>query len=141
MHPRIVRAAVSNDPIDTDQLARDTLTDATGALVTFNGVVRNHDDGRAVTGIEYSAHPAASELVEEVAETIATRFDLHALAVVHRVGKLAIGDTALAAVVAASHRGEAFSAIAALVDEVKDRLPVWKLQRFADGTEEWSNCP
>lgn len=141
MHPRIIRAAVSNDPIDTDQLARDTLTDATGALVTFNGVVRNHDDGRAVTGIEYSAHPAAGELVAEVAHTIAERFDLHALAVVHRVGKLAIGDTALCAVVAASHRGEAFAAVAALVDEVKDRLPVWKLQRFADGSEEWSNCP
>ncbi|MDO5727220.1 MAG: molybdenum cofactor biosynthesis protein MoaE [Bowdeniella nasicola] len=141
MHPRIIRACVSSEPIDVAALASDVLVDEAGALVTFNGVVRNHDGGRAVSGIEYSAHPTAQDLVGQVAHDIAARFDVHALAVIHRIGPLTIGQTALGAAVASSHRQEGFAAIAALVDEIKARLPVWKLQRFADGSHEWSNCP
>ncbi|MFM7598454.1 MAG: molybdenum cofactor biosynthesis protein MoaE, partial [Actinomycetota bacterium] len=76
----------------------------------------------------------------EVAADVAARYDVIALAVVHRVGPLAIGDCALAAAVSAAHRGEAFAACTALVDEVKARIPVWKHQHFDDGTDEWVNC-
>ncbi|MDO4606685.1 MAG: molybdenum cofactor biosynthesis protein MoaE [Bowdeniella nasicola] len=141
MPARVICAEVTSAPIDTAALEQATECAAAGAVVTFRGIVRNHDDARAVTALDYSAHPSATEVVKDVATDIADRFDVHALAVVHRVGALQIGDAALVAVVAASHRGEAWACIAALVDEIKDRLPVWKLQKFADGSEEWSNCP
>jgi molybdopterin synthase catalytic subunit len=80
--------------------------------------------------------------VAEVAKEIASRYSgVRALAVSHRVGPLAIGDVALACAVAAEHRKEAFAVCSELVDEVKRRLPVWKRQVFADGTDEWVNCP
>ena len=141
MSARVVHAAVTEDAIDVAALESETTRPEAGALVTFVGAVRNHDEGKDVDAIEYSAHPAAGELVRDVACDIADGFDVHALAVVHRVGPLKIGDAALVAVVAASHRQEAFQCVAALVDEIKARLPVWKLQKFSDGTEEWSNCP
>ncbi|MDO5700847.1 MAG: molybdenum cofactor biosynthesis protein MoaE [Bowdeniella nasicola] len=138
---RVRAAAVQSDPIDVAALRRAVDDPRAGALTIFEGVVRNHDGGREVTHIEYSAHPAAAQLVRDVACDVAERFDVHGLALVHRIGELGIGDRALVAVVATSHRAEGFAAIAAAVDEVKARLPVWKLQHFADGTEEWSNCP
>ncbi|WP_016700433.1 molybdenum cofactor biosynthesis protein MoaE [Actinoalloteichus spitiensis] len=113
-----------------------------GAVVTFSGEVRDHDHGRAVRDLEYVAHPSAEQVLREVAEDVARRLPgLRALAVSHRAGWLAIGECALACAVAADHRAEAFAACAELVDEVKRRLPVWKRQRFADGGEEWVNCP
>jgi molybdopterin synthase catalytic subunit len=111
-----------------------------GATVSFAGVVRNHDDGRAVTLLQYEAHPSAETILREVAAEIAADPQVYAVAVSHRVGALAIGDVALAAAVSTAHRAEAFAACARLVDEVKARLPVWKRQVFADGTEEWVNC-
>ncbi|GAA2006754.1 molybdenum cofactor biosynthesis protein MoaE [Nakamurella flavida] len=108
-----------------------------GAVVSFSGVVRDHDGGRGVTELEYQAHPGAAAVVAEVAADIAAREGVLAVAVSHRVGLLGIGEVALAAAVAAAHRGEAFSACQELVDEVKRRLPVWKRQVFTDGTEEW----
>jgi molybdopterin synthase catalytic subunit len=110
-------------------------------VVTFAGVVRDHDHGRAVTAIEYVAHPDASRLVARVAADVAARSDVDALAVRHRVGPLAVGDCALGVAVAAAHRAEAFQAAALLVDEVKRLLPVWKRQEFPDGTDEWVDCP
>jgi len=110
---------------------------AAGAVVSFAGVVRNHDDGRSVTELEYHAHPSAPDVVAEVAAEIAARDGVISVAVSHRVGMLAIGDIALAAAVSAAHRGEAFAACSDLVDEVKHRLPVWKRQVFDDGTDEW----
>lgn len=111
--------------------------DAAGAVVSFAGVVRDHDGGRGVAELEYHGHPSAARVVAEVAADIAARDGVIAVAVSHRVGMLAIGDIALAAAVSAAHRAEAFAACAALVDEVKARLPVWKRQVFTDGTDEW----
>nr|WP_244264003.1 molybdenum cofactor biosynthesis protein MoaE [Corynebacterium ciconiae] len=128
------------EPIDMAALSAAVACPEAGAVVTFDGRVRNHDHGHSVTSLEYSAHPAAGRIIVEVAEEIAERFDLHAVAVYHRTGALGIGDVALGAAVASSHRQEAFAAIAALVDAIKLRLPVWKKQYFADGTYEWSNC-
>ena len=100
--------------------------------------VRDHDGGRAVRGLEYSAHPTAGKVVAQVANDVAARSTgVRAIAVSHRIGPLGIGDVALACAVAADHRKEAFAACAELVDEVKRLLPVWKHQLFADGTDEW----
>ena len=111
---------------------------AAGAVVGFAGVVRDHDGGRTVTRLEYSAHPSAQQTLADVAAEIAA--DCHgvrAIAVSHRIGTLQIGDAALVAAVAADHRGAAFETCERLVDAVKARLPVWKHQFFADGTDEW----
>jgi molybdopterin synthase catalytic subunit len=112
-----------------------------GAVVSFCGVVRDHDGGRSVTELEYVGHPSATDVIAEIAREFAARDDVHAVAVSHRVGLLAIGDVALACAVSASHRGQAFTACAELVDEVKKRLPIWKRQVFTDGQEEWVDCP
>jgi molybdopterin synthase catalytic subunit len=114
---------------------------AAGAVVSFGGVVRDHDGGRGVTELEYVGHPTAQDVLTEIAAEFAARPDLHAVAVSHRIGMLGIGDVALACAVSAAHRGEAFAACAALVDEVKHRLPIWKRQVFTDGEEEWVACP
>jgi molybdopterin synthase catalytic subunit len=112
-----------------------------GAVVSFCGVVRDHDGGRSVTELEYVGHPSATDVITAIAREFAARDDVHAVAVSHRVGLLAIGDVALACAVSASHRGQAFAVCAELVDEVKKRLPIWKRQVFTDGAEEWVDCP
>jgi molybdopterin synthase catalytic subunit len=112
-----------------------------GAVVTFLGVVRDHDHGRAVTLLEYEGHPTAAAVLREVAAEVAAEPEVRAVAISHRVGVLKIGEVALVAAVSAAHRAAAFAACARLVDEAKARLPIWKRQVFADGTEEWVNCP
>src|SRR3954451_10691738 len=112
-----------------------------GAVVSFQGVVRDHDHGRGVAVLEYEGHPTAAAVLREVAEEIAADPQVHAVAVSHRVGRLAVGDVALVAAVSTAHRAAAFQACARLVDEAKARLPIWKHQVFADGTDEWVNCP
>ena len=112
-----------------------------GAVVSFQGVVRDHDDGKDVTLLEYEGHPNSAAVLREVAGEIAADPEVYAVAVSHRVGVLQIGDVALVAAVSTAHRAAAFAACARLVDEAKARLPIWKRQVFADGTEEWVNCP
>ncbi|GGQ45407.1 molybdenum cofactor biosynthesis protein MoaE [Couchioplanes azureus] len=112
-----------------------------GAVVSFQGVVRDHDHGRGVTLLEYEGHPSAAAVLREVAAEIAADPEVYAVAVSHRVGTLRIGDVALVAAVSTAHRAAAFAACARLVDEAKARLPIWKRQVFTDGTEEWVNCP
>lgn len=138
----VLRAVVTEDPLDVEEHARLVSCATAGAVVSFAGVVRDHDRGRAVRRLDYSAHPSAGEVIARVAAQLAAAHPaVQALAVSHRLGALAIGDTALACAVSAAHRGEAFTACAALVDEVKLALPVWKRQEFTDGSEEWVNCP
>ncbi|MGH3685278.1 MAG: molybdenum cofactor biosynthesis protein MoaE [Pseudonocardiaceae bacterium] len=138
----VVRAVVTEDPLDVEEHARVVSQPAAGAVVSFSGVVRDHDGGRGVRALEYSSHPDAGDVIMRVAAQIATAHpEVLGLAVSHRIGPLAIGDSALACAVAAAHRGAAFAACAALVDEVKLQLPIWKRQEFSDGSEEWVNCP
>ena len=137
---RIVRAAVTEQKILLSEHERLVARDAAGAVVGFAGIVRNHDAGREVQRLEYSAHPHAEQILFEVlAEVAAASPGVHAVAASHRIGPLQIGDAALVAAVAAEHRAAAFDTCARLVDAVKDRLPVWKHQFFADGTDEWVN--
>lgn len=136
----VVRAALTDQPIDLTE--HETLVghQAAGAVVSFAGVVRDHDGGRNVTRLEYSAHPSAEQTLADVVAAVAAESrGVRAIAVSHRVGTLHIGDAALVAAVAADHRGAAFETCARLVDRVKESLPVWKHQFFADGTEEWVN--
>lgn len=137
---RIVRAGICQDPVSVHELAALVRDRAAGAVVTFEGAVRDHDGGRGVTGIGYTAHPSASEVLSQIATEVAARRGLRALGVVHRVGDLQVGDTALAVAVSADHRAEAFAAAGDLVEEVKKRLPVWKRQFFADGSAQWTHA-
>lgn len=136
---RVVVAGVSSLAIDAQALVHDLVGRSDGAVVQFDGIVRDHDQGKAVTALRYSAHPTAGNVVQQVAIEIAQKYPESALSVVHRIGDLAIGDCALACVVASAHRAQAFLACAELVDLVKERVPIWKEQEFADGSAEWVN--
>ncbi len=108
-----------------------------GGTTVFIGTVRSSDDGRDVTSLRYEAHPDAIAVLHEVAEEVARKHHVVAVAAVHRTGLLAIGDLAVVVAVAAGHRGEAFTAGKELIDEVKARVPIWKQQSFADGAVAW----
>ncbi|NIJ10298.1 molybdenum cofactor synthesis domain-containing protein [Saccharomonospora amisosensis] len=139
---RVALAQVTESELSVEEHAQLVREVGAGAVVTFGGVVRDHDDGRSVTSLYYEGHPTAGEvLARVVSEVVGRRSGLRAVAVSHRLGALEIGDVALACAVAAEHRAEAFATCAELVDEVKARLPVWKHQHFADGTDEWVNSP
>ncbi|MCB0924579.1 MAG: molybdenum cofactor biosynthesis protein MoaE [Mycobacterium sp.] len=138
---RILRAQVGEDAISLGEHEALVGDAAAGAVVVFAGVVRDHDNGRSVLRLEYSAHPSAQQtLFEVLAEVAAATVGVRAIAASHRIGQLTIGDAALVVAVAADHRAAAFQTCAALVDSIKERLPVWKRQFFADGTDEWVNC-
>lgn len=129
----MVTAVITSEPLDPAALELPHAQ--AGAVVTFVGRVRDHDGGRSVVALEYSAHPSAAEVLNQIADEVAS--DVLSLAVAHRTGPLAVGDVALVAVVATAHRGEAFVQCSRLVEEVKHRLPMWKRQHFSDGTHEW----
>ena len=129
--------AVRDEPLDVAEVTAAVSDDRAGGLNVFVGAVRDHDGGQEVVELEYSAHPSAADRLAEVAAEVAAEFDVIAVAAVHRVGTLRIGDLAVVSAVSAAHRGEAFEASRALIDRLKQRVPIWKHQRFADGTEEW----
>lgn len=136
--PKVLRAAITEQPIELSEHEELVGHRAAGAIVGFVGMIRDHDHGQQVTRLEYSAHPTAQQVMAEVlAEVAEQAVGVRALAASHRIGVLHIGDAALVAAVAADHRREAFAACALLVDTIKARLPVWKHQFFADDTEEW----
>ena len=134
-------AEVSAEDLDVAAHEAAVADTRAGAVVSFRGVVRDHDHGRGVTLLEYEGHPTAADVLREVAAEIAADPDVYAVAISHRIGVLKIGDVALVAAVSTAHRAAAFAACARLVDEVKARLPIWKRQVFSDGNEEWVNCP
>lgn len=134
-------AAVANEPLDLAAHEAAVADPRAGAVVSFQGVVRDHDHGRTVTLLEYEGHPTAAEVLRAVADEVAADPAVFAVAVSHRVGVLEIGDVALVAAVSTAHRAAAFAACARLVDDAKARLPIWKRQVFSDGTDEWVNCP
>ncbi len=136
---RVRLAAVTAEPLDVAAHVAAVSIAAAGAIVTFAGAVRDHDHGASVTELEYQSHPSAVAVIAEVAAELAARDGVLAVAVTHRIGRLAIGDLAIVAAVASAHRQLAFEVCSDLVDEVKLRLPVWKRQVFADGTDEWVN--
>ena len=131
-----VLASISAAPLAREPFESFVLDSANGALVTFCGIVRDHDHGLAVTIHDYQAHPDATRFLEECCRQIAASFGLR-VAAAHRVGSLQVGDTALIAAVAAPHRAEAFEACEQLVELIKKQVPIWKRQHLADGATEW----
>ena len=132
---------IRETPLDVAEVLAALADRAAGGVDVFVGTVRDHDHDQGVTGLDYSAHPTAMARLVEVAEQIAQKYDVIAVAAVHRVGRLAIGDAAVVVATAAAHRGEAFEASRALIDELKATVPIWKHQVFTDGTDEWVGTP
>ena len=133
--------AVRANPLDLAEVYAAVDDPAAGGVAIFVGTVRSVDGGKDVTRLDYTAHPRAEAELRAVAEDVAARHDVVALAAVHRIGDLQIGDVAVITAVSCPHRGEAFDACRALIDELKSRLPIWKHQIFADDTEEWVGTP
>jgi molybdopterin synthase catalytic subunit len=134
-------AAIRDTPLSVDEVLQAVADRAAGGLTVFVGTVRDADGGKAVEQLGYSAHPAAEQQLRELCESVAERFPAVALAAVHRVGDLAVGDLAVVVAVACPHRGDAFDAARTLIDELKATIPIWKHQVFSDGTEEWVGVP
>ncbi|MFJ6903163.1 molybdenum cofactor biosynthesis protein MoaE [Streptomyces griseoluteus] len=124
-------------PLSLDEVYGAVGDDAAGGTALFVGTVRDHDGGKPVSSLEYSAHPSAEAELRRVAEEIAAEFPVRALAAVHRTGLLAIGDVAVITAVCCPHRAEAFAACRKLIDTLKHEVPVWKRQIFTDGATEW----
>ena len=131
-------AGVTAEPIDMEALAAAVDDPSAGAVVTFCGQVRNHDDARPVVSIDYEAHPEAGNVVRKIAADVAAGSGACKIAVLHRTGGLRVGEIALGAAVSASHRKEALRVLEAVIEQVKLRLPIWKRQEFADGSAEWT---
>ncbi|MET9876706.1 molybdenum cofactor biosynthesis protein MoaE [Actinacidiphila glaucinigra] len=131
--------AIRDSELSVDEVFRAVGHDSAGGTALFVGTVRDHDgpSGAEVTGLGYSAHPSAEAELRRVAEKVAADFPVRALAAVHRVGELRVGDLAVVVAVSCPHRAEAFAACRRLIDDLKREVPVWKHQAFADGTEEW----
>ncbi len=130
--------ALTKDLLVPEQLARDLAAEAAGALVTFEGRVRNENEGRSVVGLEYEAYETlALREGEAVMGEAAKRFPILRARCVHRVGELAVGDVAVWVGVMASHRAEAFDACRFIIDEVKARVPIWKKEHYAEGASAW----
>ena len=141
----VVHAVLSAEPISVDQAIAAVESDTAGAVVSFSGVVRNHDGGKAVDRLSYSAHPTAHQVMADV---VARSWPKHCrraagatqpvrIWAAHRIGMLEIGDPALVCAVSAAHRGQAFAVCSELVDRIKEQVPIWKEQFFTDGTVEW----
>lgn len=138
MPARRARAEITAEPIELRALEAEVDDPRCGAVVSFAGVVRNHDGGHGVDALDYSSHPTAETELRAVVDRFRDVAGVHAIAVAHRVGPLRIGDIALAAAVAGEHRAEAFTTLEALIEEVKDTVPIWKQQTFDDGSAAWT---
>jgi molybdopterin synthase catalytic subunit len=148
----VVHAVLSAEPISVDQAIAAVESDTAGAVVSFSGVVRNHDGGKPVERLSYSAHPTAHQVMADVVAALVAEHapdgkpgsepgtEQHQpvrIWAAHRIGMLQVGDPALVCAVSAAHRGQAFEVCSELVDRIKAQVPIWKEQYFADGTVEW----
>jgi len=133
--------AVRESELSVDEVRAAVADPAAGGIALFAGAVRDSDHDRGVSGLSYSAHPSAADELRRVAEVIAAKYPVIGIAAVHRVGDLAIGDLAVVLAVSCPHRAEAFDACRDLIDILKASVPIWKHQRFDDGTAEWVGTP
>ena len=132
---------VRESELSVDEVRAAVADPAAGGIALFAGAVRDSDHDRSVSGLSYSAHPSAVDELRRVAEVIAEKYPVIGIAAVHRVGDLAIGDLAVVLAVSCPHRAEAFDACRDLIDILKASVPIWKHQRFGDGTAEWVGTP
>jgi molybdopterin synthase catalytic subunit len=131
---------ISSEPIDPAALSRELRDPAAGACATFEGWVRNRNDGRMVRALDYEAYSALAEKEgQRILEEAHARFSILKAVCAHRTGALVLGDLAVWVGVAAAHRGAAFDACRYIIDQAKLRVPIWKREHYADGTAEWVN--
>ena len=133
--------AVRESELSVDEVRAAVADPAAGGIALFAGAVRDSDHDRGVSGLSYSAHPSAVDELRRVAEVIVEKYPVIGIAAVHRVGDLAIGDLAVVLAVSCPHRAEAFDACRDLIDILKASVPIWKHQRFDDGSAEWVGTP
>ena len=130
---------VTDQEISAAHLASLVRSDKSGAVVSFSGDVRNHDGGKDVSTLTYEIHPSAQEVLQKIVSEVSAHYAVNDVAVAHRYGDIAIGECAFAVAVSANHREAAFDACSALVNAVKEKLPIWKHQVFVDGSDQWVN--
>jgi molybdopterin synthase catalytic subunit len=128
---------IRDEPLSVDEVLAAVAAPGAGGTALFIGTVRDHDHARAVTALDYTAHPSAEERLRAVMDKVAADHPVLGLAAVHRVGDLRVGDLAVIAAASSAHRDEAFTACRRLIDDLKADVPIWKHQTFADGGDEW----
>lgn len=132
---------LSASPIDAGALRSSLPDDRAGACVTFEGWVRNRNEARPVTALDYEAYaPLAEKEGARILAETAEKFSVVAVRCVHRTGALGLGDLAVWVGVTAEHRGDAFAACRYIIDEAKARIPIWKREHYANGAAAWINC-
>jgi molybdopterin synthase catalytic subunit len=137
----IALLGIRDEPFDAAEVLAAVSDPAAGGVVSFTGLVRDVDEGRPVTALEYTAHPDALAALGRVAAAVLAETGATRVAALHRTGLLAVGDVAVVVAASAPHRDEAFVAARRLIDDLKATVPIWKDQRFADGTHEWVGLP
>lgn len=135
--PAVRLVDIRETPLSVDEVLTAVADPSAGGVCLFAGMVRDLDEGRAVTELGYSAHPTATATLRDVAAKVAATHGVTAVAATHRVGDLAVGDLAVVVAVSSPHRAEAFAACRDLIDTLKATVPLWKHQRFADGGAQW----
>jgi molybdopterin synthase catalytic subunit len=140
-NPAVRLVAIRETTLDVAEVMACLDEAASGGVTLFVGRVRDHDHGIDVQRLEYAAHPTAADALRRVCAEVAEQYDVHAVAAVHRIGRLDIGDIAVIVAAASAHRGTAFEAAQALIDTLKAEVPIWKHEVFADGSEEWVGTP
>lgn len=129
---------VTESPIDPGRVLGRVGSVQDGAVLLFLGIVRNHAEGRSVRGIRYEAYREMAEgVLSDITREAAARLGTDRLAVIHRTGDLAVGDVSVAIATSSPHRAEAYDASRYIIEEIKKRLPVWKLERYVDGEAGW----
>jgi molybdopterin synthase catalytic subunit len=141
VEPGVRLVDIRESPLNVEEVLDSVDSDQAGGVVIFVGRVRDHDASQQVESLGYAAHPTAIARLREVCDGVALRHDLHAIAAVHRVGDLAIGDIAVIVATSSSHREESFAATRDLIDTLKREVPIWKHQRFRDAAAEWVGSP
>jgi molybdopterin synthase catalytic subunit len=133
-----MRATLTDQPIDTAALVAEVARGANGATLLFIGTVRDVNDDRPVTGIEYSAYRSMAEReMADIVREASDRFGTTDIIVEHRLGELTVGDASVAIAVAHPRRGAAYDASRYVIEQLKKRVPIWKLELYVDGTREW----
>ncbi len=134
----MIRTTLTESPIDAASLLGEVTTDATGATTLFLGTVRDVNEGRAVTGIEYSAYTAmAGDELQRIAEEACARFEGVRIVVEHRIGTLALREISVAIAVAHARRAPALDTSRFIIEALKQRVPIWKRERYVDGEQRW----
>ena len=128
---------LSDEPLSLDRVVDEVRSDEAGAIATFTGTTRVHSRGRTVTHLDYEAYEGMAEnVMQEIADALGARYELTAIAIHHRIGRVAIGETSVVIAVAAPHRRDALAACKDAIDELKERVPLWKKEVY-EGGEEW----